>query len=265
MSAPAFGGIGRALGVQAQEHGVAIREELLDRLLRPQRDVLSLVIFDDQIEPRGPVIEPELQLGLGKRARHGLARFDLRDLLSQILGGVCVGSRQPEAGHPATRCLTVEHSQQRGLAHVAMTKQRDPFRPGQPQLQSVESICAAVGLPHAFLLPGRNGPVDPVVRAPSVLVLGQWSVVSGQWSVVSGQWSVVSGNTTKTRACLPLTSHYSLATSHYPSHYPWSVSGGRCGKPRVPRHSLEDRSERPEDQPERPEHPADRQSDDDQE
>ena len=146
---PAFGGIGRALGVEAEEHGVAVGEEFLDRLLAAERDVLALVILDDQVESRGAVIEPELQLGLGQRARHRLARLDLRDLLRQVLGGLRVGRRQPQAGHPAARGLAVEHRQQRGLAHVAMTKQRDPLRPGQPRFQGVEPICAAVGLPHA--------------------------------------------------------------------------------------------------------------------
>ena len=34
LPAPTFGGIGRALGVETEEHGVAIREELLDRAPR---------------------------------------------------------------------------------------------------------------------------------------------------------------------------------------------------------------------------------------
>ena len=62
--------------------------------------MLALVILDDQVEPRGAVIEPELQLGLGERARHRLARLDLSDLLRQILGAFRVGRRQPQARAP---------------------------------------------------------------------------------------------------------------------------------------------------------------------
>ena len=149
LPAPALGRVGRALGVEAEEHGVAVGEELLDRLLRAERDVLALVILDDQVEPRGPVIEPEVQLGLGQRAGHRLARLDLGDLLGQVLGALRVGRRQPQARDPAARRLAVEHRQQRRLAHVAMTEQRDPLRPGQPRFQGVELVRAAVVLAHA--------------------------------------------------------------------------------------------------------------------
>ena len=51
--------VGRPLGVEAQQHGIAVGEELLDRLVRAQSDVFALVVLDDQLEPRGPVIEPQ--------------------------------------------------------------------------------------------------------------------------------------------------------------------------------------------------------------
>ena len=146
---PAFGGLGRALGVETEQHGIAIREEFLDGLLAAERDVLALVIFDDQVESRGPMIEPKLQLGLGQRARHGLARLELGDLLRQVLGAFRVGGRQPQAGYPAAGGLAVEHREQRGLADVAMAKERDPFRPGEPRFQGVESVGSAVVLAHA--------------------------------------------------------------------------------------------------------------------
>ena len=85
---PPLGRVGRALGVEAEQDGVAVGEELLDRLVGAERDVLALVILDDQLEPRGAVVEAELQLGLGQRAGHGLARLDLGDLLGQVLGAM---------------------------------------------------------------------------------------------------------------------------------------------------------------------------------
>ena len=94
---PALGGLGRALGVEAEEHGVAVGEELLDRLVGAERDVLALVILDDQVEPRGAVVEPELQLGLGQRAASGSpdsiwAIFSAR---YSALAGSAAASRSP--------------------------------------------------------------------------------------------------------------------------------------------------------------------------
>ena len=101
LPATSFGGFGRALGVEAEQHGIAIGEELLDRLLAAERDVFALVILDDQVESRGAVVEPKLQFGLGQRARHRLARLELRDLLRQVLCALRVGGRQPQAGYLA--------------------------------------------------------------------------------------------------------------------------------------------------------------------
>ena len=149
LPAPALGEVGRAFGVETEQHGIAIGEEFLDGLFAAERDVLALVILDDQVESRGAVIEPELELGLGERAGHGLARLELGDLLREILGALRVGGRQPQAGHPAAGGLAIKHRQQRGLAHVAMAKKRDPLRPAEARFQGVESGPSAVVLAHA--------------------------------------------------------------------------------------------------------------------
>ncbi len=152
---PAIGRAGRALGVEAEQHGVAAGEEFLDGLVGAERDVLALVVPDDQVEPRRAVVEPELQLGLGQRARGRLARLDLRDLVGQVLGAARVGRRQSEPRHLARRGLAVEHRQERRLAHVAMAEQRDPLRPDQPIFQRVEMGRATVRHCHpCFRFPG---------------------------------------------------------------------------------------------------------------
>ena len=120
---------GGTLRIETEEHGVTTRKELLDRLVRSQRDVLSLVISHHQLEAGRAVVEPEVKLGLGERSGHGLARFDLGDLVGEILcaSGVCRG--QSHTGHLTTRGLAVEHGQQRGLAHVAVPEGAIRFGP----------------------------------------------------------------------------------------------------------------------------------------
>ena len=83
LPAPAFGRVGRALWIQAQEDGIAVGEELLNRLVGSEGDVFALVILDDQLESGWPVIEPQGELGFGQGAGHRLARLDLGDLLGR--------------------------------------------------------------------------------------------------------------------------------------------------------------------------------------
>ena len=80
------------------------------------------------------MIEPQLELGLGQRAGHRLARFDLGDFFAQILGALRVGRRHPQPGETAARGFTIEHCQERRLAHVAMTEKRHPLGPGETAL-----------------------------------------------------------------------------------------------------------------------------------
>ena len=147
LASQTLGGVGRSFGVEAEQYGVAVGEEIPDRLVRAQRHMLALVILEDQVEPRGPPIKPQVQIGLGQRTDRGLARLDLRDLFGQILGGPRVGRRQPKARDLPARRLPVEDGQQRRLAHIAMTEQRDPHRPRQPGLQLIQSIGPAVAHP----------------------------------------------------------------------------------------------------------------------
>ncbi len=144
LPTPSLDRVGRALGVEAEQHGVASGEEFLDWLVGTERDVLSLVVLDDEVEPRRTVVEPQIQFGLGQRARGWLARLDLRNFLGQVLGAGRVGRRQAQPWNLAGRGLSVEHRQERRLAHVPMAEQRDPLRTDQPIFQRVELVIATV-------------------------------------------------------------------------------------------------------------------------
>ncbi len=66
LAPESLGGVGRAFGVEAEQDGVAVGEEIPDRLVRAERHMLALVILEDQVEPRGPAVKPQVQIGLGQ-------------------------------------------------------------------------------------------------------------------------------------------------------------------------------------------------------
>ena len=173
LTPPPVGRRGGAVGVEAEEYGVAVGEEGVDRpVLGPERDVLPLVILDDQVEPPRPVVQPQLQLGLGQRAGRRLAGLDLRDLLGQVLGAGRVGRRQADPGDPPGRRLAIEHRQQRRLPHRPVAEQRDPLRPGQPAFQRVEVGFATIrhdspSIPRDPRTPTRLVPAGETDRTPS--------------------------------------------------------------------------------------------------
>ena len=104
------------------------------------------------------MIEPKFQLGFGERAGHWLARLDLGDLLGEILGTSGVGRGHPHPGEASAGRFAIEHRQQRGLAHVAMTEQGDPLRAGQASFQQIEPARAAFVLLMALLMGGALAP-----------------------------------------------------------------------------------------------------------
>ena len=94
-----LGGRGRPLGVETEEHGVAIGEKGLDRLLGPERYVFALIVLDDQVEPGGAVVEPQSQLGFRECSRRRKPRLNLGNLLREILRARGIPRREPQAGN----------------------------------------------------------------------------------------------------------------------------------------------------------------------
>ncbi len=131
LGAQAFRALAGGRGVEAQPDGIAVLEEVADRLLAAERDVLALVVPDDEFLASAPGIEVEAQLGFAERRGQRLAGFELENLVGEVVTGAGVGGGEAQVRQPAADGFAVKHRQQRRLAHAALAEQADALRPAQ--------------------------------------------------------------------------------------------------------------------------------------